>query len=395
MPFAELCVTTNFTFLAGASHPEEMARRAAALGLSALAVADRNSVAGVVRAHVALQEITREGGRAPELIPGARLVLTDGTEVTALPTDRTAWGRLTRLLTLGKRRARKGGCRLALPDLLEGAAGLILLVHPEPVIPDTPDAPDAGDPPGTARALAARFPGAVFLAARPHYDGRDRARLDRLAGWGLPMVATAAPLMHAAARRRLADVLCAIRHGLTVETLGRRALANAERRLRGEAEMRRLFAGHEAAVDRAAEIAARCRFRLTQLAYEYPDEVAGGESAQARLERLTAEGLARRYPDGVPDRVRAMADQELALIGRLGYAPYFLTVDDIVRFARSRGILCQGRGSAANSAVCYALGITSVDAPRRQHALRPLHLAKRATSRPTSTSISSMSGARR
>ncbi|MEM9049629.1 MAG: error-prone DNA polymerase [Pseudomonadota bacterium] len=357
MGFAELCVTTNFTFLTGASHAEEMAARAADLGLTAIAVADRNSVAGVVRAHAALKELAREGRPVPELIPGARLVLETGEEITALPTDRGAWARLTRLLTLGKRRAEKGGCRLTLDDLLEGGAGLILLLHPGPVAVPPQDRPD---PRRVGAALAARFAGNVFLAARPHYDGQDRARFARLAGWDLPMVATAAPLMHHAARRQLADVLSAIREGVTVEALGRRAQANGERRLRGEAEMRQVFAGHADAVDRAGAIAERCRFRLPELSYEYPDEVLAGEAPQARLERLTAEGLAWRYPDGAPARVQAMIAEELALIGKLAYAPYFLTVHDIVAFARSRGILCQGRGSAANSVVCYALGITSV-----------------------------------
>ncbi|MEL6233966.1 MAG: error-prone DNA polymerase [Pseudomonadota bacterium] len=368
MGFAELCVTTNFTFLTGASHAEEMAARAAELGLSAIAVADRNSVAGVVRAHAALKDLARaqtsgdgDGARGaapvPDLIPGARLCLATGEEITALPTDRAAWARLTRLLTLGKRRAEKGGCILHLDDLVAGAAGLILLLHPGPVTVSPDGAPD---PRGMGAALAKRFPGDVFLAARPHYDGQDAARFAQLAGWGLPLVATAAPLMHHAARRQLADVLSAIREGVTVEALGRRAQANGERRLRSEAEMRRYFAGDPAAVDRACQIAARCRFRLPELSYEYPDEVLAGEAPQARLERLTAEGLAWRYPDGAPDRVQRVVAEELTLIGKLAYAPYFLTVHDIVAFARSRGILCQGRGSAANSVVCYALGITSV-----------------------------------
>ncbi|RMF38465.1 MAG: DNA polymerase III subunit alpha [Alphaproteobacteria bacterium] len=364
MSWAELCITSNFTFLTGASHAEEFAARAVELGLSHMAVTDRNSVAGVVRAFAALKELRREGAAVPELIPGARLCLACGGEVTALPTDRAAWGRLTRLLTLGKRRAEKGDCLLHLVDLLAGGAGLIWLVHPAPVT-GPPLSPAASrDTEAAAFALARkldeRFPGAVFLAARPHYDGLDRARFARLARAPVPMLATAAPIMHHASRRQLADILSCIREGLTIDTLGRRALANAERRLRGADEMRRFFAGHEAALARAREVAAACRFRLEELRYEYPDEVTGGEPAQARLERLTAEGLARRYPDGVPERVRKMADHELALIGKLDYARYFLTVDDIVAFARDRGILAQGRGSAANSVVCYALGITSV-----------------------------------
>ncbi|MEE3100305.1 MAG: error-prone DNA polymerase, partial [Pseudomonadota bacterium] len=214
------------------------------------------------------------------------------------------------------------------------------------------------------RRWARRLPGQVFCRAAPADDGRDAARLDALAALaaaaGAPLVASAAPLMHRAARRRRADVLACIREGTVIDRLGRRAQPNAERRLRAEPELRRLFGPHAHAVDRAGDIADRCRFALTELAYEYPDEVAGGEDPQARLERLTAEGLAARWPDGVPPRARAQADHELALIGRLNYAPYFLTVRDLVAFAESRGILCQGRGSAANSIVCYALRVTAI-----------------------------------
>ncbi|HKK36442.1 MAG TPA: error-prone DNA polymerase [Paracoccaceae bacterium] len=449
MPFAELCAVSNFTFLAGAAHPEEYAREAAALGLEAIAIADANSVAGVVRAHQALKELAREGvapiresesvgpadvvaraaalGRRragnrdahddtaedraalsaaargepsaspkgsgwrgagpamrpgrdgpepvedgptkpalaafedrpiraiPRLIPAARLVLEDAQELVALPTDRAAWGRLTRLLTLGKRRAQKGECRLTEADVLAHAEGMILLWR-------APLAPGADLRP-LARWAKAR-PGAVHLLASPGYDGLDGPRLDRLAeaaeAAGAPMVASAAPLYHRAFRRRLADVLTCIREGTTIDALGRRAQPNAERRLRPEAELRRLFGPHAHAVDRAAGIARRCRFALDELRYEYPDEVADGEDPQARLERLTREGLAERYPDGVPDTVAKMAARELALIGKLDYAPYFLTVRDLVAFAESRGILCQGRGSAANSVVCYALRVTAI-----------------------------------
>ena len=390
MAFADLSVTTNFTFLTGAAHPEEMMARAAELGLEALAVADVNTLAGVVRAHVAAREIAREhavslrekrgvttadvaargardkgdaGGNmpgrraepvalaarsAPRLITAARLRLTDHPDVTVIPTDRAAYGRLCRLLTLGKRRAAKGGCDLAAADLDAWADGMILLLH-------------AGVTAAQARRWVRRAPGAVHLAAAPGYDGRDAARFAATAALaqatGAPMVALSGAMMHAGRRRALADVLTAIRTGTTVDRLGRAALANAERRLRSEAEMRALFAEHPEAVDRTAEIAARVTFSLDQLRYEYPDE---GEDPQARLERLTEEGLAWRWPDGAPDKARATAARELGLIGKLGYARYFLTVRDIVAFARGRGILCQGRGSAANSIVCYALGITAV-----------------------------------
>ena len=377
--FAELCATSNFTFLTGAAHPEEYVARAASLGLAGVAVADENSVAGIVRAHAAAREIAREvrdrqalearegaiGPPAPwptepgwactpRLIPAARLVLRDGLTLTALPGDRQGWARLCRLLTLGRRRAPKGGCDLDLADVLEGAEGLHLLLHP-------------GTAPGwqaQASRLGARFGDRLYLLLRPHYDGRDGPRLDRLARvaarLGLPTVAASCPILHRAQRRRLADVLSAIRLGVTVDALGRHALPNAETRLRSEAEMRRLFAGHAGAVDRAAALADRLAFSLDELRHDYPSEAENGETPTARLRRLAEAGLAWRYPQGAPDRVRTIMEHELALIARLRYEPYFLTVNDVVGFARSRGILCQGRGSAANSVVCYCLGVTSV-----------------------------------
>jgi DNA-directed DNA polymerase III PolC len=361
MPFAELCATSNFTFLTGASHPEDYMRRAAELGLPALAIADVNSVAGIVRAHTEAREIARAGGATPRLLPAARIVLEDGFSATALPRDRAAWGRLCRLISAGRLRAEKGGCLLRRDDLVAWGAGMELVLHPPA---GRVGRRAAAVWAGHARALAAAFPGAVTLGLAPAYDGQDAARFDRLARLagrlGLPAVATARPLMHAGHRRRLADVLTAIRLGRRVDELGRAALANAECRLRGEAEMLRLFRGHEAAVHHAGEIAARCGFALDELRYEYPSEIAAGEAPADRLRRLAEAGLARRYPAGASDRVRAMMAHELDLIGRLAYEPYFLTVHDIVAFARSRGILCQGRGSAANSVVCYALGITEV-----------------------------------
>ena len=358
MSFAELSVTSNFTFLTGASHPEEMMRRAADLGLPALAIADENSVAGIVRAHVEAREIARRGGSAPRLIPAARIVTRDGLTVTLLPRDRAAWGRLCRLLTDGRRRAPKGDCDLFAEDLIHRGAGQEMLLHPA--------ARDraAGDWAALAQRLINRFPGQVSLLLAPRYDGQDRARFDRLARLadrlGIPTVASALPMMHHGARRRLADVLTATRLGCRVDALGRRALANAETRLRSEAEMLRLFAGHEPAVQRSGEIAARLTFTLDALRYEYPSETKDGETAAQRLARLAWAGLDWRYPAGATDKVRAQMTHELTLIGKLRYAPYFLTVHDIVLFARGRGILCQGRGSAANSVVCYALGITAV-----------------------------------
>ncbi|MBP7240634.1 error-prone DNA polymerase [Amaricoccus sp.] len=352
MPFAELCATSNFTFLTGGSHPQEYAARAIELGLPALAIADRNSVAGLVRAHKAL----RVAGGATRLLPGARLALEEGIEATALARDRAGWGRLCRLLTEGARRARKGECLLRLDDLT-GMEGLHLLLHPP-----TRGGVRAWLP--QARRLVREAGARTHLVAAPRYDGQDAARFDRLAeiadGLGIGLVASAEPIMHHASRRRLVDVLTCIRAGKRIEKIGRAALANAERRLRSEAEMLRLLGPHAAAAHRAGEIADDCRFAFDQLRYEYPSEIWDGEDPQARLVRLTADGLAWRYPEGVPEARRAQADRELALIARKEYAPFFLTVHDAVTYARSRDILCQGRGSAANSIVCWALGITSM-----------------------------------
>ncbi|WP_417722441.1 error-prone DNA polymerase [Salipiger sp.] len=383
--FAELSITSNFTFLHGASHPEEYMERAAELGLAAIAIADENSVAGIVRAHTRMTEIARqiaehraeacgppapahlpEPPRAavartvPRLIPAARLVLENGFEITALAATRQGWARLCRLLSTGRLRAEKGACHLRLDDLLEGADGLRMILQPQ--APGSPGG--AGAWVSQAERLARRFPGQCHLALTPAYDGQDETRFDRLAALArhleLPTIATARPRMHHGGRRRLADVLSAIRAGCRVADLGRAALANAEQRLRSEEDLRLVLGPHEAAVDRAAALAEDCRFDLASLRYEYPSEVSGGETPGDRLARLAREGLAWRYPQGAPEHVETLLAHELALIAKLGYEPYFLTVRDIVTFARSRGILCQGRGSAANSVTCFCLGVTSV-----------------------------------
>ncbi|WP_372833589.1 error-prone DNA polymerase [Puniceibacterium confluentis] len=388
---AELSITSNFTFLTGASHPEEYMQRAALLGLKAIAIADENSVAGIVRAFTAGREIARQVAERqafdaaqglvgppapphlpapasapvyniPRLIPAARLVFAEGIEITALAASRSGWARLCRLISQGRLRAQKGHCDLRLPDLLDGAEGLELLLHGPPQ-PRTLQ-PGAVGWRTQAERLTRRLGKQMHLVLSPQYDGQDRARFDSLAALaadlGLPTVASACPRMHHGRRRRLADVLCAIRLGCRVEQLGRAALANSELRLRSEAEMRTLLGIHCDAVSRADALAERCDFDLGALRYEYPSEVAKGETAQQRLARLARAGLKWRYPYGAPDKVQAMLAHELDLIARLKYEPYFLTVRDIVAFARDRGILCQGRGSAANSVVCYCLGVTSV-----------------------------------
>lgn len=348
MSYAELMITSNFTFLTGASHPEELVERAAELGLKALALTDTNSLAGVVRAHAAAQEA------GLRFLPGACLALADGRRILALPKDRAGWRRLCRMLTVGKRRTVKGACELHLADVLDWGAGSVLIALPE-------EGARFGE---TLRALRTAFGDDVFAGLVPDYDGLDTERFERIAAVaevaGVLPVALGNVLMHRAARRRMADLLSCIRLRKTIDRLGLEALPNAERRLKSPFEMRRLFARFPAAVAATLDIAERCRFCLSQLCYEYPEEVTGGQPPDDRLRALTEAGLAARYPDGVPLKVQALAQKELSLIRRLDYARYFLTVHDIVDFARGRGILCQGRGSAANSVVCYALGVTSV-----------------------------------
>jgi DNA polymerase III alpha subunit len=289
-------------------------------------------------------------------LPAACLHLTEGLRLTALPRDRTGWGSLCRVLSIGRLRARKGECILHLDDLLAHAKGLELLLHaPEGAAPEWRRA---------AERLSRLLGPQTSLLMAPRYDGQDKARFraaealsDAL---GLATVASARPLMHHGSRRRLTDILTCIREGLRVEELGTAAQANAEQRLRSEAEIRRIFTDHADAVDRTVEVAARAQFDIRSLRYEYPSEIAEGESAAERLTRLARAGLQWRYPQGIPERAQKQLDHELRLIAKLGYEPYFLTVHDIVAFARSRGILCQGRGSAANSITCYALGVTSV-----------------------------------
>ena len=362
--YAELQAASNFSFLRGASHADELVARAAALGLAAIGIADRNTLAGAVRAHVAAKAVAAKAAGL-RLLTGARLDLACGLSLLCYPRDRAAYGRLCRLLTLGQRRAAKGGCVLHLDDVTAHAEGQVLIALP----PDRLDERGEGAGAPFAAALAAlrkRHAGPLYLAAHMLYRGDDRSRLNRLAALAerheTPLVATNDVHYHAPARRPLQDVLTAIRERTTVAQAGWRLAANAERHLKSGTEMARLFRGHEDAVARTLEIVEQCTFSLDELAYEYPDEpVPAGSTPQQHLEALTWAGAEQCYPEGIPAKVRRALMHELGLIAELGYAPYFLTVHDIVRFARGKGILCQGRGSAANSAVCYCLGITAVD----------------------------------
>ncbi|MCC2102240.1 MAG: PHP domain-containing protein, partial [Hyphomicrobiales bacterium] len=349
--YAELATTTNFSFLRGASHPEELVATAAALGHAGIGIADRNSVAGVVRAHVYAREKLDEIG-AFKVVAGARLVFEDGTpDIIAYPGDRVAWGRLCRMLTQANARAQKGKSLLRFDDLLQYADGLLLIAMP-------------GAPPPQALRDAAR--GRLWLALVAGYGVHMRhdfaQRLSLSRETGLPLVAVNDVVMHAPERRAVADVVTCIREGRTLDNAGRLLSRNAERHLKSAQEMTRLFASAPQAVAETIRLIERIDFSLDQLAYNYPSELREGfASEQEALAHYVAEGAKIRWPGGVPAQAAATIAHELKIVAALNYAAYFLTVHDIVRHARDKGILAQGRGSAANSTICYCLHITEVD----------------------------------
>ncbi|RWG34975.1 error-prone DNA polymerase [Mesorhizobium sp.] len=356
--YAELQVTSHFSFLRGASSCDDLFAQAASLGIEAVAVVDRNSLAGIVRAHQAAKDT------GVRLIVGCRLDLVDGMSLLVYPTDRAAYSRLCRLLTLGKKRGGKAQCHLEWNDLADYAEGLIAVL-----VPDRADDICALQ----LRRLRETFNHRAYLALTLRRRPNDQVRLHELSNLAtqmrVPTVVTNDVLFHEPGRRILQDVVTAIRHNITIDELGFRRERHADRHLKPPEEMGRLFSRYPEALARTVEIAQQCRFSLDELAYQYPEEkMLPGLTAQQALEQLTWEGAARRYPEGVPDKVVALIKHELRLIETLRYAPYFLTVNAIVQFARSRDILCQGRGSAANSAVCYVLGITSID-PERNNLL--------------------------
>ena len=366
--YVELCCRTNYSFLEAASHPDELVVRAVRMGHASLAITDTNSLAGVVRAHVAARG--QCGDQEWRIVCGARLRLEDSPPVVVWVPDRESYATLCRLLTLGRRRAEKGKCRLWWRDLEEAGGGLLagVLLHrllPGGVITDEA----RGDVMSFLEQFAGLFGDRGYALAGLFRGPDDEGAWRRMAGWaqaaGLPLVATADVIYHDPSRQRLADVLAAIREGCPVERLGCHRQVNAERSLKGFEEMVELVGGDRRAVVRSLEVAERCRFSLDELKYEYPEELCPeGTTLRGYLRSLTWEGAARRYPSGVPSVVGRLIAHELELIAQLEYEPYFLTVWDLVRFARSRGILCQGRGSAANSVVCFCLGITSVDPER-------------------------------
>jgi len=347
--YAELHCLSNFSFLRGASQPEELAARAAALGYAALAITDECSLAGIVRAHGAAKQ------HGLKLVIGAEFRLQEGDKLVLLAPDRRAYGALCGLITTGRRRAKKGAYSLSREDLARVAwSGLLALWIPE--------AEEKTGP-----VFLGDFRGRAWIAAELHSGTDDRAWLVRLTelsrASGLPLAAAGDVHMHLRSRRRLQDALTAVRLGKPVHECGHALFPNGERHLRLRTRLAQLYPA--ALLAETLAIAARCGFSLDSLRYEYPEElVPEGETPVSWLRKLTMEGVAWRFPGGAPGPVRDLVEHELALVAELGYEAFFLTVHDVVQFARSKGILCQGRGSAANSAVCYALGITEVDPAR-------------------------------
>jgi error-prone DNA polymerase len=368
IPYAELHCRTNYSFLEGASHADELAARAVELGLKAIAVTDRNSLAGVVRGHVAAKEA------GLKLLIGAEIVPTDGPSMVLLSTNRDAYGRLSRLVTVGRRRAAKGECRLKMADVLEHAEGLLCCV---PLSEETRLRFERRYAPGMAVDVAAShlqtikdgFGDRCYGLAELHCGPNDQTHLQR---WqkasqqlGIALVAANDVHYHIVRRRALHDVVTAIRHAASLPSLGHELFPNGERHLKSGSQLLPLFDGDSSIIARSVEVADRCTFSLDELRYEYPEElVPNGVPPIQYLSELTWSGAAQRYPKGVPTKVHDLINHELMLIEELHYEAYFLTVYDLVRFARERKILCQGRGSAANSVVCFCLGVTSVDPGR-------------------------------
>ncbi|PRD43423.1 error-prone DNA polymerase [Phyllobacterium phragmitis] len=358
--YSELAVASNFSFLRGASHPHELVKTAVELGLSGIGIADRNTLAGVVRAHIAQRDL-KEKGFPVRLFIGCRLVFIDGTpDLLVYPRDRAAYGQLSRCLSDGKARAGvKGECHLLWQDFLFRAKAFQIAVLP----PDEPD--DAF--PAFLHEIGLAAPDTVWLALSMPRQGADARRAEALARLardaGVPLLAVNDVLYHVPERRPLQDVLTCIREHVTIDAAGRKLEKNAERHLKQPSEMARLFRSYPQAIAATQAFTAPITFSLEDLSEAYPDEpVPPGKTPQQHLEDLAWEGAEKHYGAGkTPQKVRDLLEKELKLIGELQYAPYFLTVHDIVRFARDNNILCQGRGSAANSAVCYCLGITAVD----------------------------------
>ena len=385
--YSELQIASNFSFLKGASHPEELIFQGASLGMKAIAITDVNSVTGLVRAHLAAKDA------GIQLIIGAHLTLEEGLDLLIYPTNRPAYGRLTNLLTLGKRRAAKGETKLYLSDLdtenfLYGVGQVAIVIPPLSLFPrntksaykiknnikkknnmDNSFLEEGIIFKKQLECLTYLFKKSLYLSVTNHYycysNKRKNSIFEFSGGCHIPLVATNDVLMHSAARKPLLDVITCMRNGVTLCEAGYLLEANAERRLKSSTEMLQLFSDQPEVVFRTSEIAEQCQFSLDELSYEYPDNlVSAGSTSEKTLSDLVSHGIKKRYPNGIPGKVAEQIKYELRVINSLEFAPYFLTVYDIVKFANSRNIFCQGRGSAANSAVCYCLGITAVDPDR-------------------------------
>lgn len=351
MRYAELQVTTHFSFLRGASSADDLFATARDLGIEAIGVVDRNSLAGIVRAL----EASRATG--VRVVVGCRLDLADGMSILVYPTDRVAYSRLTRLITLGKSRGGKNNCILTLDDVAHYCNGLLAIL-----VPDLADDTCAVQ----LRKLAEIFGDRAYLSLCLRRRPNDQLRLHELSNlatlFKVKTVVTNDVLFHEPARRQLQDIVTCIRHNTTIDTVGFERERHADRYLKPPEEMERLFPRYIDALRRTMEIVDRCKFSLEELTYQYPEEaIVPGKTAQQSLEHYVWQCVPDRYPEGLPAKTLQIIRHELDLIEKMKYAPYFLTVFSIVRFARSQGILCQGRGSAANSAVCYILGVTSID----------------------------------
>ncbi len=358
MVYCELQITSNFSFLEGASHPEELIEQAARLGYNSVAVTDRNSLAGIVRAHMAAK---KNGIR---LIPACRLDLQDGPSLLAYPTDKEAYGRLSTLLTVGNLRTEKGRCELYKNDVFQYAEGIIFIICPPEKLVVGFELEQSFI--AFVQECQQRLQGCLNLGIKKLYRGDDAKLLFRINQLGehlaIPLVVLGDVYYHVPERRELQDILTCIREKCTIHTAGFNLYPNAERYLKSITEVERLFRLYPEAVEQSVKIANACRFSLDDLKYIYPDELSShGRTTQEELSYLTWEGASKRFNGDIPDVIRETIQMELDFIERKNYASYFLTVYDYVRFAKEKGILCQGRGSAANSTVCYCLGITSVD----------------------------------
>ncbi|MGE8424712.1 MAG: PHP domain-containing protein, partial [Sphingobacterium siyangense] len=358
MVYCELQITSNFSFLEGASHPEELIEQAARLGYNSVAVTDRNSLAGIVRAHMAAK---KAGIR---LIPACRLDLQDGPSLLAYPTDKEAYGRLSTLLTVGNLRTEKGRCELYKNDVFQYAEGIVFIICPPEKLVVGFELEQSFI--AFVQECQQRLQGCLNLGIKKLYRGDDAKLLFRINQLGehlaIPLVVLGDVYYHVPERRELQDILTCIREKCTIHTAGFNLYPNAERYLKSITEVERLFRLYPEAVEQSVKIANACRFSLDDLKYIYPDELSShGRTTQEELSYLTWEGASKRFNGDIPDAIRETIQMELDFIERKNYASYFLTVYDYVRFAKEKGILCQGRGSAANSTVCYCLGITSVD----------------------------------